>query len=97
MRFGNSVAMRIEELLREQLEEIGVDPVELEPHEIAENMHCDIWPDQTMVYNWKGTPLLRVVPERHEDGSIDWRMFTSEDHEVEGVSEDEDEAQGIVQ
>lgn len=89
MHFGNEVAMRIEELLREQLEELGVDVAALEPHEIAADMHCDIWPDQTLLYAWKETPILRVVPERYDDGTVQWRMFTSDGTEREGASDEE--------
>ncbi|MFI3271151.1 MAG: hypothetical protein R3Y11_03465 [Pseudomonadota bacterium] len=82
MQFSNEVAQRVEELLRDQLRELGVDPTTLPPHEISTNMNCDVWPDKTMVYSWKEVPILRVTPEQKDDGSVSWRMFTGE--EVEG-------------
>ena len=88
MHFGNAVAQRIEELLREQLEELGVDVSALEPHEIAANMRCDIWPDQTLLYAWKEAPILRVVPERYDDGTVQWRMFTNDGKEQRGADEE---------
>ena len=69
------LAARVEELLREQLEELGENPAELSPHEITANMHCEVWPDKSMVYAWKDIPLLRVVPEQGPEGTV-WRMFT---------------------
>ncbi|MFV0423305.1 hypothetical protein [Oleidesulfovibrio sp.] len=73
------IAARVEELLREELLELGVNPSRLEPHEIAENMRCEVRPDETMIYMWKNQPILRVVPERHEDGTVTWRMFTRDE------------------
>lgn len=87
MRFSNSVAMRVEELLQEQLERLGVDLSSLEPHEISEHMHCKIWPDQTMVYSWKEQPILRIVPEEQEDGSLSWRMFTQDENATDTSEE----------
>jgi hypothetical protein len=69
----------VEELLREELLEMGEDPSRLEPHEIAENMRCEVRPDDSMIYSWKGTPILRVQPEHHQDGSVTWRMFTRDE------------------
>jgi len=76
------VAARVEELLREQLEELGVNPRKLAPEEIAANMHCHIAPDNSLTYFWKERPVLYVTPEKCErDGetSILWRMFTKDD------------------
>ena len=77
------VAARVEELLREQLEELGVNPRKLAPEEIAANMHCHLAPDGSMTYLWKGEPMLYITPEKlvDEDGtsSVLWRMFTKDD------------------
>jgi hypothetical protein len=79
-RMSKEVAARVEELLREQLEDLGVDVAKLEPHVISENMRCDMYPDESMVYSWKETQLLRIVPEKDDDGSVlRWRMFTKDD------------------
>ncbi|UZP68991.1 hypothetical protein N1030_08500 [Desulfovibrio mangrovi] len=81
-KMSQKVAARVEELLREQLEEMGVDISKLEPHVISESMRCDVYPDESMVYSWKETQLLRVVPEKDEEGLvIRWRMFTKDDTE----------------
>ena len=69
---------RVEVLLREQLRELGEDVKALRPHEYAEHMQCRVFPDQSMVYSWKGLDILRVVPETREDGSVRWRMFTGD-------------------
>lgn len=74
------VARRVEELLREQLGEIGVNAARLEPHEIAAGMACNVGPDNSMTYFWRGEPLLRIVPEQ-SDGGVAWRMFTRDDNE----------------
>ncbi len=76
------VAARVEELLREQLEEMGINPRRLQPEEIAANMTCRIAPDNSMTYMWKNEPILYVTPEKREqDGetSVLWRMFTKDD------------------
>ena len=77
------VAARVEELLREQLEELGVNPRKLAPEDIAANMHCHLAPDGSMTYIWKGEPMLHVMPEKlmDENGeeSVLWRMFTKDD------------------
>jgi len=77
------VAARVEELLREQLEELGVNPRRLEPEEIALHMHCHLAPDGSMTYLWKGDPILHVTPEElqdeHGERSVLWRMFTKDD------------------
>lgn len=63
------VARRVEELLREVLQERGVNPKNLQPQEIAANMVCQIGDDNSMLYCWKGQPILRVVPEIHAAGT----------------------------
>lgn len=77
------VAARVEELLREQLEELGVNPRKLAPEDIAANMHCHLAPNGSMTYLWKGEPMLYVTPEKLVDengeGSVLWRMFTKDD------------------
>ena len=77
------VAARVEELLREQLEELGVNPRKLAPEDIAANMHCHLAPDGSMTYLWKGEPMLHVMPEKLVDengeASVLWRMFTKDD------------------
>ncbi|MEG2140575.1 MAG: hypothetical protein RRY20_07295 [Bilophila sp.] len=74
-----AVAARVEELLREQLEELGEDAATLPAHLIMQNMQCEIHPDQSMIYAWKDLPILRVVPEPTEHG-VNWRMFTRDEH-----------------
>ncbi|SIO34677.1 hypothetical protein [Halodesulfovibrio marinisediminis] len=78
-KMSQSVAARVEELLREQLSELGIEVSKLEPHVIAENMKCDVFSDDSMIYYWKGDPILRVMPESSEDGTTSWRMFTKDD------------------
>ena len=73
-------AARVEELLREQLLELGEDPATLAPHLIMQNMQCEVYPDDSMVYVWKDIPILRVVPERTDTGVM-WRMFTRDEGE----------------
>ena len=79
MKYGSKVAARVEELLREQLEELGENPGAIDAHDIAAHMRCEIWSDDTMIYIWKETPILRVSSEQHDDGSVTWRMFTRDD------------------
>lgn len=77
-----AVARRVEELLREQLREAGVDPAALSPRDIAADMVCRVAPDNSLTYLWRGTPLLHVTPEVQSgpDGeSVRWRMFTRDD------------------
>ena len=50
------VGRRVEELLREQLEERGVNPRALLPEEISRGMECRIAPDNSMAH---------VHPGRH--------------------------------
>ena len=87
------VGARVEELLREQLEELGVNPRKLAPEEIAANMHCHLAPNGSMTYLWKGEPMLHVTPEKlvDENGeeSVLWRMFTKDDL-ADGQDEDND-------
>ena len=78
-KMSQSVAARVEELLREQLSELGVEVAQLQPHEIAEHMKCDVFSDDSMIYYWKGEPLLRVEPEPSDDGNTHWRMYTKDD------------------
>lgn len=76
------VARRVEELLREQLFELGVNPASLSPRDIAEGMLCRIAPDNSLTYEWRGRPLLYVTPEPRrgpEGESVLWRMFTRDD------------------
>ena len=51
------VAARVEELLREQLLELGEDPASPAPHLIMQNMQCEVYPDESMVYIWKDAPI----------------------------------------
>ncbi|MCH5277301.1 MAG: hypothetical protein J1E80_05635 [Desulfovibrionaceae bacterium] len=77
-----AVARRVEELLREQLFELGVNPAKLSPRDIAEGMLCRIAPDNSLTYEWQGRPLLHVTPELKngpEGESVLWRMFTRDD------------------
>ncbi len=67
---------RVEELLREQLIERGEDPSSLPPHDIARHMRCAVHPDGAMAYDWKGLPILDVLPEPRADGTVQWRFFT---------------------
>ena len=78
------VARRVEELLREQLFEAGVNPAALSPQDIAEGMLCRVAPDNSLTYIWRGEPLLYVTPEIKtgpEGESVLWRMFTRDDME----------------
>lgn len=78
-KMSQSVAARVEDLLREQLSEMGIEVAKLEPHVIAENMKCDVFSDESMIYYWKGEPILRVEPESSDDESTSWRMYTKDD------------------
>ncbi len=76
------VAARVEELLREQLEERGVSVRGLAPEEIAAGMHCHIAPDNSMTYFWREEPILHIRPEtlnRDGEKTVLWRMFTRDD------------------
>ena len=48
MKPNAQVAQRIEELLREQLEELGVNIKRLTPDEISANMKCNIGPNNSL-------------------------------------------------
>lgn len=72
------VGRRVEELLREQLQERGVNLRALQPEEISRDMECRIAPDNSMTYFWRGEALLHVTPEIRAD-SVLWRMFTKDD------------------
>lgn len=67
---------RVEELLREQLRDLGEDPDLMEAHEISAGMHCAVHRDGALSYTWKGTPLLDVDPETLPGGGVRWRFFT---------------------
>ena len=86
------VAARVEELLREQLEELGVNPRKLAPEDIAANMHCHLAPNGSMTYLWKGEPMLHITPEKLVDESgaesVLWRMFTKDDLVKDDQEED---------
>ena len=75
----HDLVARIEALLREELAELGEDVKNLKPEDYARHMHCRIFPDESMIYDWKGLDILRVVPEKQPDGEILWRMFTGEE------------------
>lgn len=77
MRPPPELAQRIEELLREELLELGENPAQIEAHHIAANMRCALGPDNSMTYSWKDTEILRVFPDSTETGLV-WRMFTRE-------------------
>lgn len=76
---------RVEELLKEQIAELGENPAEIKPHEYAEHMRCEVHSDGSMVYCWREMPILRVVPEKTEDGRTYWRMFTQDDYSLNSV------------
>ena len=46
----------------------------------VQNMQCEGYPDESMVYVWKDIPILRVAPE-HTDTGVMWRMFTRDEGE----------------
>ena len=73
---GLDVMRRVEELLREQLVELGEDPDRIKPHEFSEHMRCGVHPSGALSYVWKGTPVLDVDPELQEGGIVRWRFFT---------------------
>ena len=75
------VAKRVEELLQEQLYEMGIDVKKLNPEEIAKSMKCHIAPDNSMTYFWNNNALLDIIPETKND-SIVWRMFTKDDMQL---------------
>ncbi len=76
---NSQVAARIEELLREQLEELGINIKTLTPEEISAHMKCHIGPDNSLSYFWKNVAILDVIPEQTADGT-NWRMFTKDDN-----------------
>ena len=75
------VAARVEELSAgtDRTGEVE-DPASLAPHLIMQNMQCEVYPDESMVYIWKDIPILRVAPERTDTGVM-WRMFTRDEGE----------------
>ncbi len=72
------VARRVEELLREQLYEMGEDVAHLTADAINSKMQCFLETDGSMTYYWDGFPILFVTPEVRED-SVMWRMFTRDE------------------
>jgi len=76
---------RIEELLKEQISELGESPADIQSHEYAEHMRCEVHNDGSMVYLWRDMPILRVVPEKNKDGKTYWRMFTQDEHSLNSV------------
>ena len=77
---NNDFMARIEELLKEQIAELGENPDEIENHEFVSQMRCEVHNDGTMVYFWRGMPILRLVPEKGDEGTTYWRIFTQEEH-----------------
>ena len=77
MRPTPEVTARVEELLREELRELGENPAALDPEAIVAHMRCEVQDDHSMTYIWKGLPILHVQPEETETG-VHWRMFTRE-------------------
>ena len=76
---------KIEQLLIEQIAELGENPAEIAPHDYAAHMRCEVHSDGSMVYIWREMPILRVVPEKTESGTIYWRMFTQDDRALNSV------------
>lgn len=76
---------RIEELLKEQISELGENPSEIQNHEYAKHMRCEVYNNGTMVYLWRDMPILRVVPEKTEEGTTCWRMYTQDEHSLNSV------------
>lgn len=70
------VLRRVEELLREQLAELGEDFSAMAPCEISLHMQCGVHSSGALSYSWKGEPILDVNPERASDGKIHWRFFS---------------------
>ncbi len=75
----NDFMAKIEELLKEQISELGENPDEIEGHEFAGQMRCEVHNDGTMVYFWRGMPILRLVSEKSEEGTTYWHIFTQEE------------------
>ena len=75
----------IEALLKEQIKEMGEDPEKIQPHEYAAQMRCEVQDDGAMIYLWREMPILRMVPEKQEDGKIYWRMFTPDERGLEAL------------
>lgn len=69
----------VEAILREQILELGEDPAQINPHEYAKQMRCEVHPDGSMIYIWRDMPILRIVPETTEHGTVYWRMYTQDD------------------
>ncbi|MBQ4132880.1 MAG: hypothetical protein IJD04_03995 [Desulfovibrionaceae bacterium] len=76
---------RVEELLKEQITELGEDPAAIAPQDYAAHMHCEVHSDGTMVYIWREMPILRLVPEKTPQGTVYWRMFTQDERGLDSV------------
>ena len=70
---------RVEELLKEQIAALGEDPAAIPPQDYAAHMRCEVHNDGSMIYSWREMPVLRLVPEKTEKGTIYWRMFTPDE------------------
>ncbi len=75
----------VEALIKEQIKALGEDPETIEAHEYSTQMRCDVHPDGTMVYLWRGMPILRMLPEKQEDGKVYWRMYTPDERSLDTV------------
>lgn len=78
MKPNARVAQRIEELLREQLEELGVNIKRLTLDEISANMKCHIGPDNSLSYFGKTEPYLTLFGndrKRHELAHVHKRRY----------------------
>ncbi len=76
---------RVEELLKEQISELGEDPGTLSPHDYATHMRCEVHNDGSMVYIWREMPILRLVPVKTDNGTLYWRMFTQDESGLSSV------------
>lgn len=63
-----TIMLQVEELLKERLLALGVNPAEIAPHEISRDMHCSVYPDGSLCYSWKGEPLIALSPEPLANG-----------------------------
>ena len=66
----------VAETLREATDALGEDVGAITPADYARDMNCRVFPDESMVYAWKGMDILRLKPEKQPDGTVRWRMFT---------------------
>lgn len=69
------VLQRVEELLRDELAERGIDVSKLQPHEISAAMSCGVHPDGALSYVWNNEPVLDALPEEQADGTVRWRLL----------------------